>query len=142
METDEPDEESSQDQDLPSENERSPSEDSVSAEHELENGLLPPERKRLFTLHFNNMGKSDFIKGEVRFDEDHTRLNGALLYPATAQREPSPSADLFLSSHADRGYLSLDWEPDIKRKFFSEAAAEVKLSSTHVFCVLTSEMLI
>lgn len=138
METDEPDEESSQDQDLPSENERSPSEDSVSADTELENGL---ERKRLFTLHFNNMGKSDFIKGEVRFDEDHTRLSGALPYTATAT-EPSPSADLFLSSPADRCYLSLDWEPDIKRKLFNEAAAEVKLSSTHVFCVLTSEMLI
>ncbi len=71
METDE----SSQDQDLLSENERSPSEDSVSADTELENGL---ERKRLFTLHFNNMGKSDSITGEIRFDEDHTRLSGAL----------------------------------------------------------------
>ncbi|XP_043093152.1 ubiquitin carboxyl-terminal hydrolase 15-like isoform X2 [Puntigrus tetrazona] len=99
METDEPDEESSQDQDLPSENERSPSEDSVRSEHELENGLVPSERKRLFTLHFNNMGKSDFIQGEVRFDEDHTRLS-------------------------DRCYLSLDWEPDVKRKYFNEATAE------------------
>ncbi len=73
------------DEDLPSENEHSsPSEDSVSAGTELENGL---QKKRLFTLHFNNMGKSDCIRGEVRFDEDHMQLSGALLYTTTAQRE-------------------------------------------------------
>ncbi|XP_067248583.1 ubiquitin carboxyl-terminal hydrolase 15-like isoform X4 [Chanodichthys erythropterus] len=115
METDEPDDESSQDQELPSENDNSQSEDSVGGgDNELENGVLPEncskdptlngQKKRLFTFQFNNMGKTDanFIKGEarqIRFDEDHTRLS-------------------------DRCYLSLDWEPEIKRKYFNESAAE------------------
>uniref|UniRef100_A0A673HUJ8 Ubiquitin carboxyl-terminal hydrolase 15 n=1 Tax=Sinocyclocheilus rhinocerous TaxID=307959 RepID=A0A673HUJ8_9TELE len=87
METDEPDDESSQDQELPSENDNSPSEDSVGlGDNELENGVDPgrapaltAQKKRLFTFQFNNMGKSDasFIKGEIRFDEDHMRLSGA-----------------------------------------------------------------
>uniref|UniRef100_A0A671RFB3 ubiquitinyl hydrolase 1 n=1 Tax=Sinocyclocheilus anshuiensis TaxID=1608454 RepID=A0A671RFB3_9TELE len=86
METDEPDDESSQDQELPSENDNSPSEDSVGlGDNELENGVDPgrapaltAQKKRLFTFQFNNMGKSDasFIKGEIRFDEDHI-LSGA-----------------------------------------------------------------
>lgn len=90
METDEPDDESSQDQELPSENDNSQSEDSVGGgDNELENGV-PPEnkgptlngqKKRLFTFQFNNMGKTDanFIKGDarqIRFDEDHMRLSG------------------------------------------------------------------
>ncbi|KAI7792214.1 putative ubiquitin carboxyl-terminal hydrolase 15-like, partial [Triplophysa rosa] len=114
METDEPDDESSQDQELPSENENSQSEDSVGCDNDLENGAvlenpskgqqMASHRKRLFTFQFNNMGKTDlnFIKGEsrqIRFHEDHMRLS-------------------------DRCYLSLDWEPDIKRKYFNEAAAE------------------
>uniref|UniRef100_A0A672KP62 Ubiquitin carboxyl-terminal hydrolase 15 n=1 Tax=Sinocyclocheilus grahami TaxID=75366 RepID=A0A672KP62_SINGR len=87
METDEPDDESSQDQELPSENDNSPSEDSVGlGDNELENGVDPgrapaltAQKKRLFTFQFNNMGKSDasFIKGEIRFDKDHMRLSGA-----------------------------------------------------------------
>lgn len=117
METDEPDDESSQDQELPSENDNSPSEDSVGGgDSELENGVLPTEnsckgptlngqKKRLFTFQFSNMGKTDanFIKGgeprQIRFDEDHMRLN-------------------------DRCYLSLDWEPETKRKYFNESVAE------------------
>ncbi|KAL1246650.1 hypothetical protein QQF64_034435, partial [Cirrhinus molitorella] len=109
METDEPDDESSQDQELPSENDNSQSEDSVGGDNELENGLLPDKgptalKKRLFTFQFNNMGKTDanFIKGEprqIRFDEDHMRLS-------------------------DRCYLSLDWEPEMKRKHFNESVAE------------------
>uniref|UniRef100_A0A673HWB9 ubiquitinyl hydrolase 1 n=1 Tax=Sinocyclocheilus rhinocerous TaxID=307959 RepID=A0A673HWB9_9TELE len=109
METDEPDDESSQDQELPSENDNSPSEDSVGlGDNELENGVDPgrapaltAQKKRLFTFQFNNMGKSDasFIKGEIRFDEDHMRLS-------------------------DRCYLSLDWEPEMKRRYFNEAVAE------------------
>uniref|UniRef100_A0A8C1XFN0 Ubiquitin carboxyl-terminal hydrolase 15 n=1 Tax=Cyprinus carpio TaxID=7962 RepID=A0A8C1XFN0_CYPCA len=109
METDEPDDESSQDQELPSENDNSPSEDSVGlGDNELENGVDPgkgptltAQKKRLFTFQFNNMGKSDanFLKGEIRFDEDHMRLS-------------------------DRCYLSLDWEPEMKRRYFKEAVAE------------------
>ncbi|XP_051747395.1 ubiquitin carboxyl-terminal hydrolase 15 isoform X3 [Ctenopharyngodon idella] len=115
METDEPDDESSQDQELPSENDNSQSEDSVGGgDNELENGVLPEncskgptlngQKKRLFTFQFNNMGKTDanFIKGEarqIRFDEDHMRLS-------------------------DRCYLSLDWEPEMKRKYFNESVAE------------------
>lgn len=38
METDEPDDESSQDQELPSENENSQSEDSVGGDNDSENG--------------------------------------------------------------------------------------------------------
>uniref|UniRef100_A0A667ZY97 Ubiquitin carboxyl-terminal hydrolase n=1 Tax=Myripristis murdjan TaxID=586833 RepID=A0A667ZY97_9TELE len=93
METDEQDDESSQDQELPSENDNSQSEDSVGGDNELENGLVGPEnstkgqqtaghnKKRLFTFQFNNMGKTDFslIKEDtrqIRFDEGHLRLSG------------------------------------------------------------------
>ncbi|XP_037316434.1 ubiquitin carboxyl-terminal hydrolase 15-like isoform X4 [Pungitius pungitius] len=114
METDEQDEESSQDQELPSENDNSQSEDSV--DNELENGVVGPQnstkgpqtaghsRKRLFTFQFNNMGKTDFslIKEDtrqIRFDEGHLRLS-------------------------DRSYLSLDWEPEMKKKYFDETVVE------------------
>uniref|UniRef100_A0AAQ6A6E8 Ubiquitin carboxyl-terminal hydrolase n=1 Tax=Amphiprion ocellaris TaxID=80972 RepID=A0AAQ6A6E8_AMPOC len=93
METDEQDDESSQDQELPSENDNSQSEDSVGGDNELENGVVGPQnstkgqqtagnnRKRLFTFQFNNMGKTDFslIKEDtrqIRFDEGHLRLSG------------------------------------------------------------------
>ncbi|XP_054911736.1 ubiquitin carboxyl-terminal hydrolase 15-like isoform X3 [Poeciliopsis prolifica] len=116
METDEQDDESSQDQELPSENENSQSEDSVGGDNELENGVVAPQlstkgqqtaslnRKRLFTFQFNNMGKTDFslIKEDtklIRFDDGHLRLS-------------------------DRSYLSLDWEPEIKKKYFDEAVVE------------------
>jgi len=91
METDEQDDESSQDQELPSENDNSQSEDSV--DNEQENGVVGSQnstkgqqtaglnRKRLFTFQFNNMGKTDFslIKEDtrqIRFDEGHLRLSG------------------------------------------------------------------
>uniref|UniRef100_A0AAY4DES8 Ubiquitin carboxyl-terminal hydrolase 15 n=1 Tax=Denticeps clupeoides TaxID=299321 RepID=A0AAY4DES8_9TELE len=87
--TDEQDDESSQDQELPSENDNSQSEDSVGGDNELENGVenstkshqLAGHKKRLFTFQFNNMGKTDlsFIKEEtqqIRFDEGHLRLSG------------------------------------------------------------------
>ncbi|XP_051976317.1 ubiquitin carboxyl-terminal hydrolase 15-like isoform X1 [Xyrauchen texanus] len=114
METDEPDEESSQDQELPSENDNSQSEDSVGGDNDLENGVIPENsskgqqitrhKKRLFTFQLNNMGKAafNFIKGDlqqIRFDEDHLRLS-------------------------DRCYLSLDWDPEIKRKYFNETVTE------------------
>lgn len=93
METDEQDDESSQDQELPSENDNSQSEDSVGGDNELENGVVGPpnstkgqqtagqNRKRLFTFQFNNMGKTDLslIKEDtrqIRFDEGHLRLSG------------------------------------------------------------------
>lgn len=93
METDEQDDESSQDQELPSENDNSQSEDSVGGDNELENGVVGPQnstkgqqtaghnKKRLFTFQFNNMGKTDFslIKEDtrqIRFDEGHLRLSG------------------------------------------------------------------
>ncbi|KAJ8245506.1 hypothetical protein GJAV_G00271450 [Gymnothorax javanicus] len=113
METDEQDEESSQDQELPSENDNSQSEESVGGDNELENGIGPEQttkgrsitghKKRLFTFQFNNMGKPDFsyIKDEprhIRF-ECHLRLS-------------------------DRSYLSLDWEPEVKKKYFDESAVE------------------
>uniref|UniRef100_A0AAR2KES4 Ubiquitin carboxyl-terminal hydrolase 15 n=1 Tax=Pygocentrus nattereri TaxID=42514 RepID=A0AAR2KES4_PYGNA len=89
METDEQDDESSQDQELPSENDNSQSEDSVGGDNDLENGVGPEtltkgqqltgHKKRLFTFQFNNM---------------------------------------------DRSYLSLDWEPEIKKKYFDESVAE------------------
>uniref|UniRef100_A0A672YQ27 Ubiquitin carboxyl-terminal hydrolase n=1 Tax=Sphaeramia orbicularis TaxID=375764 RepID=A0A672YQ27_9TELE len=96
METDEQDDESSQDQELPSENDNSQSEDSVGGDNELENGVVGPQnstkgqqsaghnRKRLFTFQFNNMGKTDFslIKEDtrqIRFDEGHLRLSGRKL---------------------------------------------------------------
>ncbi|KAG9335217.1 hypothetical protein JZ751_005572, partial [Albula glossodonta] len=105
METDEQDDESSQDQELPSENDNSQSEESVGGDNDLENGIGPEQttkgqpmsghKKRLFTFQFNNMGKPDFsyIKDEprhIRFDEGHLRLS-------------------------DRSYLSLDWEPEMKK---------------------------
>ncbi|XP_036374081.1 ubiquitin carboxyl-terminal hydrolase 15-like isoform X2 [Megalops cyprinoides] len=114
METDEQDDESSQDQELPSENDNSQSEDSVGGDNDLENGIGPDQttkgqpfaghKKRLFTFQFNNMGKTDYsyIKEEpkeIRFDEGHLRLS-------------------------DRSYLSLDWEPDVKKKYFDESVAE------------------
>ncbi|KAM6895348.1 ubiquitin carboxyl-terminal hydrolase 15 isoform 2-T2 [Xenentodon cancila] len=116
METDEQDDESSQDQELPSENENSQSEDSVGGDNELENGVVGPQisakgqqttghnRKRFFTFQFNNMGKTDFslIKEDsrqIRFDEGHLRLS-------------------------DRSYLSLDWEPEYKKKYFDETVVE------------------
>ncbi|XP_017349694.1 ubiquitin carboxyl-terminal hydrolase 15 isoform X1 [Ictalurus punctatus] len=114
METDEQDDESSQDQELPSENDNSQSEDSVGGDNDLENGVGPENttkgqqltghKKRLFTFQFNNMGKTDlsFIKEEprqIRFDEGHLRLS-------------------------DRSYLSLDWEPEMKKKYFDESLAE------------------
>ncbi|XP_028809666.1 ubiquitin carboxyl-terminal hydrolase 15 isoform X3 [Denticeps clupeoides] len=112
METDEQDDESSQDQELPSENDNSQSEDSVGGDNELENGVenstkshqLAGHKKRLFTFQFNNMGKTDlsFIKEEtqqIRFDEGHLRLS-------------------------DRSYLSLDWEPEIKKRYFDESVTE------------------
>lgn len=93
METDEQDDESSQDQELPSENDNSQSEDSVGGDNELENGVVGPQnsikgqqtaghnRKRLFTFQFNNMGKTDFSviredTRQIRFDEGHLRLSG------------------------------------------------------------------
>ncbi|XP_033968379.1 ubiquitin carboxyl-terminal hydrolase 15-like isoform X6 [Pseudochaenichthys georgianus] len=114
METDEQDDESSQDQELPSENDNSQSEDSV--DNDLENGVVAPpnstkaqqtagnNRKRLFTFQFNNMGKTDFslIKEDtrqIRFDEGHLRLS-------------------------DRSYLSLDWDPEMRKKYFDESAVE------------------
>uniref|UniRef100_A0A8C2XVB4 Ubiquitin carboxyl-terminal hydrolase n=1 Tax=Cyclopterus lumpus TaxID=8103 RepID=A0A8C2XVB4_CYCLU len=114
METDEQDDESSQDQELPSENDNSQSEDSV--DNELENGVVGPQnstkgqqtaglnRQRLFTFQFNNMEKTDFslIKEDtrqIRFDEGHLRLS-------------------------DRSYLSLDWEPEMKKKYFDETVVE------------------
>ncbi|KAI1905468.1 hypothetical protein AGOR_G00016510 [Albula goreensis] len=114
METDEQDDESSQDQELPSENDNSQSEESVGGDNDLENGIGPEQttkgqpmsghKKRLFTFQFNNMGKPDFsyIKDEprhIRFDEGHLRLS-------------------------DRSYLSLDWEPEMKKKYFDESVAE------------------
>uniref|UniRef100_A0A3Q3JHD5 Ubiquitin carboxyl-terminal hydrolase n=1 Tax=Monopterus albus TaxID=43700 RepID=A0A3Q3JHD5_MONAL len=116
METDEQDDESSQDQELPSENDNSQSEDSVGGDNELENGVVSPQnsikgqqlaghnRKRLFTFQFSNMGKKDFLlikedTKQIRFDEGHLRLS-------------------------DRSYLSLDWEPEIKKKYFDETVVE------------------
>lgn len=111
METDEQDDESSQDQELPSENDNSQSEDSVGGDNELENGVVPEnsgkgstltaQKKRLFTFQFNNMGKTDanFIKGEprqIRFDEDHMRLSGGSRSSRfTVESVCSPSADVF-----------------------------------------------
>ncbi|KAJ8401395.1 hypothetical protein AAFF_G00386260 [Aldrovandia affinis] len=108
METDDQDEESSQDQALPSENDNSQSEESVSGENDLQNGIGPGHTTksqpfaRLFTFHFNNMGKTDYIKDElrlIRFDEARLQLS-------------------------DRSYISLDWEPELKQRYFDEKAAE------------------
>lgn len=91
METDEQDDESSQDQELPSENENSQSEDSVGGDNDSENGLctedtckgqpLTGHKKRLFTFQFNNLGSTDinYIKDDtrhIRFDDRQPRLDG------------------------------------------------------------------
>uniref|UniRef100_A0A8C4ZI62 Ubiquitin carboxyl-terminal hydrolase n=1 Tax=Gadus morhua TaxID=8049 RepID=A0A8C4ZI62_GADMO len=72
------DEESSQDQELPSENDNSQSEDSVGGDNELENGVVGPEssikpqqtpgrhKTSLFSIQFNNMGKTDFPSASRR----------------------------------------------------------------------------
>ncbi|XP_078531736.1 ubiquitin carboxyl-terminal hydrolase 15 isoform X4 [Lissotriton helveticus] len=114
METDEPDDESSQDQELPSENENSQSEDSVGGDNDSENGLCSEEsckgplpvghKKRFFTFQFNNLGNTDvnYIKDDtrhIRFDDKQLRLD-------------------------ERSYLALDWDPDLKNKFFDENTAE------------------
>ncbi|XP_051911274.1 ubiquitin carboxyl-terminal hydrolase 15-like isoform X2 [Hippocampus zosterae] len=117
METDEQDDESSQDQELPSENEHSQSEDSVGGDNELENGTAAPRnsaegqrsagrgKKRLFTFQLNNAEKTADLSlakedgGQIRFDDGHLRLN-------------------------ERSYLSLDWEPEMKKKYFDSMAVE------------------
>uniref|UniRef100_A0A5F7ZPC3 Ubiquitin carboxyl-terminal hydrolase n=1 Tax=Macaca mulatta TaxID=9544 RepID=A0A5F7ZPC3_MACMU len=113
METDEPDDESSQDQELPSENENSQSEDSVGGDNDSENGLctedtckgqLTGHKKRLFTFQFNNLGNTDinYIKDDtrhIRFDDRQLRLD-------------------------ERSFLALDWDPDLKKRYFDENAAE------------------
>ncbi|MGH0162009.1 UNVERIFIED_CONTAM: hypothetical protein FKN15_042278 [Acipenser sinensis] len=118
METDEQDDESSQDQELPSENDNSQSEGSVGGDNDLENGIgadqknkgqqqLVGHKKRLFTFQFNNLGNTDFnyIKEEtrqIRFDDRQHRLD-------------------------ERSYLSLDWEPGLKKIYFDDNAAEATL---------------
>ncbi|XP_039616787.1 ubiquitin carboxyl-terminal hydrolase 15-like isoform X5 [Polypterus senegalus] len=114
MDTDDQDEESSQDQDLPSENENSHSEESVAGDNELDNGVSGEHickghntlvlKKQLFTFQFNNLGNTDFnyIKQEprqIRFDDRHLRLD-------------------------ERSYLALDWDPEVKKQYFNENAAE------------------
>ncbi|MGH0161487.1 UNVERIFIED_CONTAM: hypothetical protein FKN15_041043 [Acipenser sinensis] len=115
METDEQDDESSQDQELPSENDNSQSEGSVGGDNDLENGIgadqknkgqqqLVGHKKRLFTFQFNNLGNTDFnyIKEEtrqIRFDDRQHRLD-------------------------ERSYLSLDWEPGLKKRYYDDNAAE------------------
>ncbi|EHA99649.1 Ubiquitin carboxyl-terminal hydrolase 15 [Heterocephalus glaber] len=113
METDEPDDESSQDQELPSENENSQSEDSVGGDNDSENGLCTEEtckgqltghKKRLFTFQFNNLGNTDinYIKDDIRhirFDDRQLRLD-------------------------ERSFLALDWDPELKKRYFDENAAE------------------
>ncbi|XP_019749186.1 ubiquitin carboxyl-terminal hydrolase 15 isoform X4 [Hippocampus comes] len=116
METDEQDDESSQDQELPSENEHSQSEDSVGGDNELENGMVTSQnstkgqqsgghgKKRLFTFQLNNTEKTDFSltkedARQIRFDDGHLRLN-------------------------ERSYLSLDWEPEMKKKYFDSMVVE------------------
>uniref|UniRef100_A0A8C4U5B2 Ubiquitin carboxyl-terminal hydrolase n=1 Tax=Falco tinnunculus TaxID=100819 RepID=A0A8C4U5B2_FALTI len=88
METDEQDDESSQDQELPSENENSQSEDSVGGDNDSENGLctedtckgqtLMGHKKRLFTFQFNNLGNTDinYIKDDTR----HIRFDDSVEY--------------------------------------------------------------
>ncbi|MBN3271034.1 UBP15 hydrolase, partial [Polyodon spathula] len=115
METDEQDDESSQDQELPSENDNSQSEGSVGGDNDLENGIgadqkskgqqqLVGHKKRLFTFQFNNLGNTDFNymkeeTGQIRFDDRQHRLD-------------------------ERSYLSLDWEPGLKKIYFDDSAAE------------------
>ncbi|KAG9334936.1 hypothetical protein JZ751_006258 [Albula glossodonta] len=106
------DDESSQDQELPSENDNSQSEESLGGDNDLENGIGPDQttkgqfftrhKEKLFTFHFNNMGKTEYTKEEPRmihFDETHLRLS-------------------------DRSYISLDWEPEVKKKHFDEQAVQ------------------
>ncbi|KAF5928308.1 hypothetical protein HPG69_014913 [Diceros bicornis minor] len=126
METDEPDDESSQDQELPSENENSQSEDSVGGDNDSENGLCTEEtckgqltghKKRLFTFQFNNLGNTDinYIKDDtrhIRFDDRQLRLD-----VAWKQR-------FALITCAKRSFLALDWDPDLKKRYFDENAAE------------------
>lgn len=90
METDEQDDESSQDQELPSENENSQSEDSVGGDNDSENGLCTEDsckdqlighKKRLFTFQFNSLGNMDinYVKDDtrhIRFDDRQLRLDG------------------------------------------------------------------
>uniref|UniRef100_A0A8C8S4U6 Ubiquitin carboxyl-terminal hydrolase n=1 Tax=Pelusios castaneus TaxID=367368 RepID=A0A8C8S4U6_9SAUR len=88
METDEQDDEFSQDQELPSENENSQSEDSVGGDNDSENGLCTEEtckgqllmghKKRLFTFQFNNLGSTDlnYIKDDMR----HIRFDDSVEY--------------------------------------------------------------
>ncbi|KAJ7426114.1 ubiquitin carboxyl-terminal hydrolase 15 isoform X3 [Willisornis vidua] len=114
METDEQDDESSQDQELPSENENSQSEDSVGGDNDSENGLctedtckgqpLTGHKKRLFTFQFNNLGNTDinYIKDDtrhIRFDDRQPRLD-------------------------ERSFLALDWDPELKKRYFDDSAAE------------------
>lgn len=103
METDEQDDESSQDQELPSENEHSQSEDSVGGDNELENGTVTSQnstkgqqssghgKKRLFTFQLNNTEKTDFSLAkedarQIRFDDGHLRLNGRTRGPVLRSR--------------------------------------------------------
>ncbi|KAJ8382764.1 hypothetical protein SKAU_G00035420 [Synaphobranchus kaupii] len=112
METDDQDEESSQDQELPSENDNSQSEESVGGDNDQENGIGPEQttksrplarhRDRLFTFQFNNMGRTDYLSDDptmIQFDDTRLRLS-------------------------ERSYISLDWEPDVKKKYFDEHSAE------------------
>ncbi|XP_053261860.1 ubiquitin carboxyl-terminal hydrolase 15 isoform X3 [Podarcis raffonei] len=113
METDEQDDESSQDQELPSENENSQSEDSVGGDNDSENGLCTEDsckdqlighKKRLFTFQFNSLGNTDinYVKDDtrhIRFDDRQLRLD-------------------------ERSFLALDWDPEYKKRFFDENAAE------------------
>uniref|UniRef100_A0A8C2TWL7 Ubiquitin carboxyl-terminal hydrolase n=1 Tax=Coturnix japonica TaxID=93934 RepID=A0A8C2TWL7_COTJA len=84
-----------QDQELPSENENSQSEDSVGGDNDSENGLctedtckgqpLTGHKKRLFTFQFNNLGNTDinYIKDDtrhIRFDDRQPRLDGNVEY--------------------------------------------------------------
>uniref|UniRef100_A0A674JCI9 Ubiquitin carboxyl-terminal hydrolase n=1 Tax=Terrapene triunguis TaxID=2587831 RepID=A0A674JCI9_9SAUR len=103
METDEQDDESSQDQELPSENENSQSEDSVGGDNDSENGLCTEEtckgqllmghKKRLFTFQFNNLGSTDinYIKDDtrhIRFDDRQPRLDGKSLGDGVEYKPP------------------------------------------------------
>lgn len=123
METDEQDDESSQDQELPSENENSQSEDSVGGDNDSENGLctedtckgqpLTGHKKRLFTFQFNNLGNTDinYIKDDtrhIRFDDRQPRLD-------------------------ERSFLALDWDPELKKRYYDDSAAEVSCLSSSLF---------
>uniref|UniRef100_A0A3Q2Y8E0 Ubiquitin carboxyl-terminal hydrolase n=1 Tax=Hippocampus comes TaxID=109280 RepID=A0A3Q2Y8E0_HIPCM len=126
METDEQDDESSQDQELPSENEHSQSEDSVGGDNELENGMVTSQnstkgqqsgghgKKRLFTFQLNNTEKTDFSltkedARQIRFDDGHLRLNGRTCGAAWLQLT-FPSYDF------DR-HESMEYKPQKKAYF-------------------------